>query len=90
MRLIQFLWYQCKAGWTAHNERVHDKESDIAKQHYRSQLENKTRRIYSHFDLLSARDKDLLSAPLKERLQLPDRPLQLWLDKNTKLINFCM
>jgi len=90
MRLIQFLWYQSKAGWTAHNERVHDKESDIAAQHYRSQLEEKIRRIYSCYDSLSAKDKDLLSVPLEERLQLPDKPLQLWLDKNAKLITHCV
>jgi len=90
MRLIQFLWHQSKAGWLARNERVHDKESAIAAQHYRNQLEEKVRRLYSFYDSLSARDKDLLAVPLETRLRQTDRQLQFWLDKNSELIHHCI
>ena len=90
MKVIQYTWVQAKKAWKLRNDIVHDKVDPASKHHYRMEIEDKVKYLYTLENQLSMFDRDLLAVPLEERLQDKTYALEIWHDETYPLIRDCV
>ena len=89
--MIQYIWVQAKKAWKLRNDIVHDKVDPASKHHYRMEIEEKVRYLYTTLETqLSMFDRDLLAVPLEEKLQEKTYALEIWHDEMYPLIRNCI